>query len=388
MDEQLQELRDRFGRAVAAAGGGAPGQVVFDDLLARYGEAHRHYHTLEHVAACLAGLDRWRQAAERPEEVELALWFHDAIYDPHGGDSERRSADLARAQLAALGVPSGAIDRVARSVEATERHEARGGDEALVIDIDLAILGASPDEVDRFERRIRQEYAHVPDALYRAGRRQVLQGFLSRPAIYQVPPVRAALEARARANLQRLVEQLSGQSAREPELRLRPATMDDLAMLRRWDEAPQVVESDPNDDWGWEEELARSPDWREQLIAEVDGTPIGFIQIIDPAREDSHYWGDCPADLRAIDIWIGEEAYLGRGLGTRMMQQALERCFADPRVPAVLIDPLASNTRARRFYERLGFRFVEHRRFGLDDCAVYRLDRGDWSRRHASGDTH
>ena len=65
-------------------------------------------------------------------------------------------------------------------------------------------------------------------------------------------------------------------------MRLRPATPDDLELLRRWDEQPHVIESDPNDDWGWEQELARDPDWREQLIAEVDGTPIGFIQIIDP----------------------------------------------------------------------------------------------------------
>ncbi len=136
-----------------------------------------------------------------------------------------------------------------------------------------------------------------------------------------------------------------------------------------------MVASDPNDDWGWETELARAPDWREQLIAEVDGRPVGFVQIIDPAREESRYWGDAPAGLRAIDLWIGSEADLGKGFGTQMMRLALERCFADPQVSAVLIDPLASNTRAHRFYERLGFRFVERRRFGADECFVYRLDR-------------
>ncbi len=149
----------------------------------------------------------------------------------------------------------------------------------------------------------------------------------------------------------------------------------DAPLLRRWDEAPHVVASDPNDDWGWESELARSPDWREQLIAEVDGRPIGFVQIIDPAREESRYWGDIGDNLRAIDLWIGDAADLGRGYGTRIMQLALERCFADPAVRAVLIDPLASNTAAHRFYERLGFRFVERRRFGADDCFVYRLER-------------
>lgn len=159
---------------------------------------------------------------------------------------------------------------------------------------------------------------------------------------------------------------------------LRPATLADLPTLARWDEEPDVVASDPNDDWHWEEELGREPDWREQLIAEWNGRPIGFLQIIDPAREESHYWGDVPADLRAVDIWIGEAEHRGHGHGTSMMRLALERCFADPRVVAVIIDPLASNTGAIRFYERLGFRHVERRMFGDDDCQVMRLERSDW----------
>lgn len=161
-------------------------------------------------------------------------------------------------------------------------------------------------------------------------------------------------------------------------INLRPATPADLNLLQHWDQQPHVIDSDPDDDWHWEVELGRSPDWREQLIAEIEGRPIGFIQIIDPAREESHYWGDVAPDLRAIDIWIGEETDLGKGYGTQMMQLALARCFADPCVTTVLIDPLASNTRAHRFYERLGFQFVEPRRFGDDDCFVYCLNRVDW----------
>lgn len=171
-----------------------------------------------------------------------------------------------------------------------------------------------------------------------------------------------------------------------PELILRDATPDDLALLRIWDDEPHVLESDPNDDWGWETELARRVDWREQLIAQVDGVPIGFVQIIDPAREDSHYWGEIEADLRAIDIWIGEAAYLGQGHGTRMMQLAIERCFADPAVGAIVIDPLASNRRAQRFYARLGFVVEGPRRFGLDDCLVMRLRREHWPRARIGGE--
>ena len=162
---------------------------------------------------------------------------------------------------------------------------------------------------------------------------------------------------------------------------LRAATMADLDLLKRWDEKPHVVESDPNDDWNWETELDRSVPWREQLIAEADGVPIGFVQIIDPAEEESHYWGDAPANLRAIDIWIGEEAYLGQGHGTEIMRMAIDRCFAPPEVTAIIIDPLVSNTRSHRFYQRLGFAPIERRSFGADDCLVHRLDRAAWTSR-------
>lgn len=164
-----------------------------------------------------------------------------------------------------------------------------------------------------------------------------------------------------------------------PVVTLRDATPADLPLLQRWDEEPHVVASDPNDDWHWHEELARTPTWREQLVAEADGVPIGFVQIIDPAEEESHYWGACEPNLRAVDIWIGEAAYLGRGFGTTIMRLALARCFAPPEVTAVLIDPLASNVDAIRFYERLGFERVGPRRFGEDDCIVYRMSRQRWT---------
>lgn len=162
---------------------------------------------------------------------------------------------------------------------------------------------------------------------------------------------------------------------------LRTATMADLNLLKGWDEKPHVIESDPNDDWQWESELDRQVSWRDQLIAEVDGVPIGFVQILDPAEEESHYWGSVPAHLRTIDIWIGEEAYLNKGHGTEIMKLAIERCFAPPEVTAILIDPLVSNTRSHRFYQRLGFAPIERRSFGADECLVHRLDRSAWMSR-------
>jgi aminoglycoside 6'-N-acetyltransferase len=159
---------------------------------------------------------------------------------------------------------------------------------------------------------------------------------------------------------------------------LREATIADAPLLRHWDEQPHVIDSDPNDDWEWETELQKTPFWREQLLAEVDGVPIGFVQIIDPAAEESHYWGDVSNDLRAIDIWIGEAEYLGQGFGTAMMRQAIERCFLSAEVRAIIIDPLASNVRAHRFYQRLGFKPVGRRMFGEDDTLVHRLERADY----------
>uniref|UniRef100_UPI00404715FE GNAT family N-acetyltransferase n=1 Tax=Roseivirga sp. TaxID=1964215 RepID=UPI00404715FE len=159
------------------------------------------------------------------------------------------------------------------------------------------------------------------------------------------------------------------------ELILRAALPSDLPILEYWDQQKHVIDSDPDDDWEWEKELALNPAWRLQLMAELNGEPIGFIQIIDPLEEETHYWGDVAPNLRAIDIWIGEEKNLGKGYGTEMMQLAIEQCFSDPKVTKILIDPLATNTKAHRFYERLGFKFVEERKFYDSECFVYELKR-------------
>ena len=160
---------------------------------------------------------------------------------------------------------------------------------------------------------------------------------------------------------------------------LRPARADDVPLLMRWDEEPDVAAAGGEDDvMDWEAEIPRRVPWREILVAQAAGRPIGVVVIIDPAAEETHYWGDIEPDLRAIDIWIGEPEARRAGYGSQMMRRALERCFAPPAVRAVLIDPLARNTRAHRFYERLGFRVVERRTFGQDDCFVYRLERERW----------
>ncbi|MFN3162819.1 MAG: GNAT family N-acetyltransferase [Pseudohongiellaceae bacterium] len=159
---------------------------------------------------------------------------------------------------------------------------------------------------------------------------------------------------------------------------LRLAELADVSLLQHWDRQDHVIAASGDDDvWDWPLEIGRVVPWQEILIAEHQGRPVGVLQIIDPLNEESHYWGDCPANLRAIDIWIGEAEDLGKGYGSEMMIAALLRCVENPDVRAVLIDPLVTNRRAIRFYERLGFRFVEQRQLGEDDCCVYRIHRDE-----------
>src|SRR5262249_34587095 len=167
-----------------------------------------------------------------------------------------------------------------------------------------------------------------------------------------------------------------------------PAGIEDVATLERWDREPHVIRATTDDPdaekafegHDWTEALANQSEVDRYLIAEVDGRPIGAMQVADPHLEPSHYWGDIEPNLRAVDIWIGEACELGKGYGEQMMREVFRRCFAEPAVTAIVIDPLASNTRALRFYERLGFVRVERRRFDHDsDCYVYRLTRETWN---------
>lgn len=158
---------------------------------------------------------------------------------------------------------------------------------------------------------------------------------------------------------------------------LRSATHADIPLLDQWDQDPVVAASDPNDDWDWEQTL--EAEGLENLIAELDGRPIGFIQITDLQRDTSAYWGASQPGFMAIDIWIGEPDARGDGNGTAMMNQAIARCFADPAIHTILIDPISSNTDAIAFYRKLGFTFLETRVFGADTCAVHQLTRHSWT---------
>jgi predicted metal-dependent HD superfamily phosphohydrolase len=199
-----EALLANWTEAWRALGIEAPDLALCAELQRRYGEPQRRYHTMQHLGECLAWFEREKALAERPGEVALALWFHDAIYDVHAHDNEARSADWARE--AVRGAGEEAAERIHALVMAT-RHDAvpEGRDAELLIDIDLSILGAEPARFAEYERQVHAEYAFVPDEVRLPRRRAILQRFLDRDAIYATPRMHALLEARARINLQQSI---------------------------------------------------------------------------------------------------------------------------------------------------------------------------------------
>lgn len=178
-------------------------------LTARYGENHRHYHTAQHISECLTHFDAIRETSEHPAEVELALWFHDAIYEPRARDNEAQSAAWAKRVMAEAGVAADSCDRVQALIMKTCHDAApQTRDENLLLDIDLAILGADTARFDEYEQQVRAEYGWVPAFLFRSTRRKILQAFLARPALYASPHFHDRLEKKARANLARAIATL------------------------------------------------------------------------------------------------------------------------------------------------------------------------------------
>jgi predicted metal-dependent HD superfamily phosphohydrolase len=190
-------------RAWASLGLSAP-EGLIQPLMDAWAEPQRHYHSLQHLRECLALLEPALDLAQHPGEVELALWFHDAVYDPQGTGNEGRSADWAVEALALAGAGSEVQERV-RALIMSTCHDAEPEDDdaRLLVDIDLAILGADPARFTEYDTQVREEYRWVPDLVYRTRRREVLAGFLARPAIYGTGRFRERFEAQARENLRR-----------------------------------------------------------------------------------------------------------------------------------------------------------------------------------------
>ncbi|MFI6639565.1 hypothetical protein [Streptomyces sp. NPDC050504] len=210
----MTDLRERWVAALTAAGAQAPADSAgdtgpadpyryADNLLARWAEPQRRYHTTAHLEAVLDRVDTLAGHAAGPELVRLAAWFHDAVYRPDRSENEERSAALAERALPEAGLDLAGTAEVARLVRLTVTHDPAPGDTngEVLCDADLAVLAGSPEGYAAYAAAVREEYGFVPDGAFRAGRADVLRQLLALPRLFRTPYGAAHWEAAARHNL-------------------------------------------------------------------------------------------------------------------------------------------------------------------------------------------
>ena len=184
---------------------------LYGDVLCRYSEPHRHYHTTQHLAECFEKAQEIISLAHHPGEVNVALWFHDAIYDTRRHDNEQRSADWACEAARELGASAESAQRIYDLIMFT-RHAAApvGIDAQVLVDADLSILGAPAARFQEYEVQVRSEYAWVPEPTFRSTRAKILKEFLARPHLFSTDQFRERYETQARRNLARSLATLEG----------------------------------------------------------------------------------------------------------------------------------------------------------------------------------
>jgi predicted metal-dependent HD superfamily phosphohydrolase len=197
-----EDLAAQWASFIAAAGLGEA-EAVGVKLLAAYNEPHRRYHGLAHIKFLLDEIARRAPHLSETPLVTFAAWFHDAIYDPMAKDNEERSAEWARSELAAIGLPAARCDAVASLILKTKSHHSghATSDEALFLDMDFAILGAETDIYATYAANVRAEYAAVPDPAFRTGRAAFLKSVLDQPRMFRTALYEDECGARARENI-------------------------------------------------------------------------------------------------------------------------------------------------------------------------------------------
>lgn len=209
-----KSMRGRWKAVWHKLGAHTAPQYVFDELITVYSSPERFYHNLTHIEDCLSIFDQTEFLATHPEEVELGIWFHDAVYDTRRDDNEQKSAEWANSVIREVALSGDIAERVSRSILAT-RHNAdvTDIDAQVLADVDLSILGREADVFWGYEENIRKEYAWVPEDLFRQKRVEILGGFLDRQYIYYHKEYRAKFEKQARVNLKAAIARLlEGQS--------------------------------------------------------------------------------------------------------------------------------------------------------------------------------
>ncbi|MHB1163345.1 MAG: HD domain-containing protein [Minisyncoccota bacterium] len=205
----MQSLEQRWAALWQRLGARGDANTVYNDLVARYSEPHRTYHTLEHIGHCLDEFEQVRYLTTNPDAVELALWYHDVIYDTKAKDCEERSAMLAVEMVRRALLPDNLGQSIINLITATKHTAApTDTDVQLLVDIDLSILGQSKNKFDEYERQIRKEYEWVPKDVFVAGRSAILKSFINRPTIYSTQFFRHKYETQAQRNIARSLASL------------------------------------------------------------------------------------------------------------------------------------------------------------------------------------
>lgn len=203
-------LEASWDRAWSGLGATGTGHLLRDTLLTQYDQPSRRFHTRQHLIEALNHFAAAASSARHPAEVELAIWFHDAIWTPDGRDDEARSAEWARDALRRAGVDPSTIDRTYRFILATATPEAAvEHDACLVIDLDHVVLAAAPSRFQQFEAQVRDEMPHLSEREFRRHRRRILNRWMERTSVFSTPVLQMLYEGKARANLQRALHHRS-----------------------------------------------------------------------------------------------------------------------------------------------------------------------------------
>jgi predicted metal-dependent HD superfamily phosphohydrolase len=200
---------ERWAKLWREIGAKDDGLAVYQELVSRYSEPYRHYHNLSHIAECLNEFDTARQLAQQPLALELAIWFHDAIYDTRAANNEEKSAELAQKRIADAKGGGELCASVFALVMATKTHDpSLHPDAPLLVDIDLSILGKPEERFWEYESQIRREYDWVPENVFAMKRAEILERFLGRERLYSTKQFFDNYEKQARANIRASIEKL------------------------------------------------------------------------------------------------------------------------------------------------------------------------------------
>lgn len=208
MDNKIERRWFEFWQRIGAEGDPYP---VYGDLVRRYSEPLRYYHNLSHTEFCLEEFDFVRDFSSNPDRVEMAIWYHDAVYDTRSSLNEKKSAQLAAVVARRAMLPEIFVRQVRRLILATShKTPPKNLDSQVIVDVDLSILGQPEEIFEEYERQIRNEYAWVPEIVFNAERSSFLKAFLRRETIYSMGYFQDKYESQARRNILRSINRLAG----------------------------------------------------------------------------------------------------------------------------------------------------------------------------------